>query len=62
MPALIARLVFGEMGEEFMLASRRAQPAKLIAAGYRFRYPELECALQHEQEVMSGELMPGASV
>ena len=62
MPALIARLVFGEMGEEFMLASRRAQPAKLIAAGYQFRYPDLACTLQHEQEVMSGELIPRASV
>ena len=56
MPALIARLVFGEMGEEFILASRRVLPAKLLAAGYRFRYPDLACALQHEQEVVSGEL------
>ena len=62
MPALIARLVFGEIGEEFILASRRAQPAKLLAAGYRFRYPDLACALQHEQGVMSGELPPKVSV
>lgn len=62
MPALIARLMFGEMGEEFMLASRRVQPAKLLAAGYRFHYPDLACALQHEQEVMSGELAPTVSV
>jgi uncharacterized protein len=62
MPALVARLMFGEMGEEFMLASRRVQPAKLLAAGYRFRYPDLACALQHEQEVMSGELAPRVSV
>jgi NAD dependent epimerase/dehydratase family enzyme len=58
MPAFIARLVFGEMGEEFILASRRAQPAKLLAAGYRFRYPELEGALQHEQEVVQKDLVP----
>jgi len=62
MPAVIARLVFGEMGEEFMLASRRVQPAKLLAAGYQFRYPDLACALQHEQEVMSRELAPTVSV
>jgi uncharacterized protein len=62
MPALIARLVFGEMGEEFILASRRAQPAKLLAAGYHFRYPELECALQHEQEVVNREFTPKVAV
>lgn len=62
MPAFIVRLIMGEMGEEFILASRRVQPAKLLAAGYRFRYPDLACALQHEQEVMSGELAPRVSV
>ncbi len=40
MPAFLVRLVMGEMGEEFILASRRIQPAKLLAAGYRFRFPE----------------------
>ena len=58
MPTFIVRLTFGEMGEEFMLASRRAQPAKLLAAGYQFRYPELGCALQHEKEVMNRDLAP----
>lgn len=58
MPAFIVRLVMGEMGEEFMLASRRAQPAKLLAAGYRFRYPELACALQHEKEIVNRDLVP----
>jgi uncharacterized protein (TIGR01777 family) len=62
MPALITRLVFGEMGEEFLLASRRVQPAKLLAAGYRFQYPDLACALLHEQEVMSKELAPKVSM
>jgi uncharacterized protein (TIGR01777 family) len=58
MPNFIVRLVMGEMGEEFMLASRRAQPAKLLAAGYRFRYPELACALQHEKEIVNRDLAP----
>ena len=58
MPSFIVRLVIGEMGEEFALASRRAQPAKLLAAGYHFRYPELECALKHEQEVVNRGLVP----
>jgi uncharacterized protein (TIGR01777 family) len=48
MPAFLVRLVMGEMGEEFILSSRRMQPAGLLAAGYRFRYPELEQALRHE--------------
>jgi uncharacterized protein len=48
MPAFIVRLVMGEMGEEFILASRRMAPARLLAAGYPFRFPELEAALRHE--------------
>ena len=42
----------------FILASRRAYPAKLLAAGYRFRYAELASALQHEKEVITGNLTP----
>lgn len=56
MPAFFVRLFLGEMGEEFALASRRVQPAKLLAAGYSFRYPELECALQHEKEAVNTSL------
>jgi hypothetical protein len=37
-------------GEEFLLSSRRIQPAKLLAADYQFRFPELEGALWHEME------------
>ncbi|HMB23492.1 MAG: TIGR01777 family oxidoreductase [Chloroflexota bacterium] len=48
MPAFVVRWVMGEMGEEFLLASRRIQPAKLLAAGYQFRFPSLEDALCHE--------------
>ena len=58
MPAFIARLFLGEMGEEFLLASRRAQPTKLLAAGYQFRFPDLVDALQHEQAVINtGEVV-----
>ena len=52
MPAFLVRLVMGEMGEEFLLASRRIQPAKLLAAGYQFQFPELEQAVRHESEGM----------
>jgi uncharacterized protein len=53
MPAFIVRLIMGEMGEEFLLGSRRVQPVKLLAAGYRFRFPDLADALRHEQAVMN---------
>jgi len=57
MPAFIVRLVMGEMGEELLLASRRIQPAKLLAAGYQFRFPELEGALQHEKGCLNAGLV-----
>jgi uncharacterized protein len=52
LPAFLVHFLMGEMGEEFMLSSRRIQPTKLLAAGYQFRFPELERALQHELESM----------
>jgi uncharacterized protein len=47
MPAFAVRLAFGEMGEELLLASARIEPARLLSAGYQFRFPELEGALRH---------------
>jgi hypothetical protein len=42
------RLVFGrEAANEAMLASARLVPARLLAAGFRFRFPDLEGALRH---------------
>jgi hypothetical protein len=55
MPTFIVRLLMGEMGEEFALASRRAQPAKLLAAGYRFRFPDLASALRHEKACVEAD-------
>jgi uncharacterized protein (TIGR01777 family) len=46
-PAFAVRCVFGEMGDEVLLASARVEPRRLIASGYRFRYAELEDALRH---------------
>ena len=46
-PAFAIRLALGEMADELLLASIRAQPARLTASGYRFRYPDLEAALRH---------------
>jgi NAD dependent epimerase/dehydratase family enzyme len=59
MPAFIVRLILGEMGEEFLLASRRVQPSKLLAAGYHFRFPDLVDALRHEQAVLNADAAVG---
>jgi uncharacterized protein len=46
MPAFAVRLAFGEMGEELLLAGARLEPARLLKAGYQFRFPQLEGALR----------------
>lgn len=45
MPAFAARLVFGQMGDELLLASQRVEPAKLMASGYVFQKADLRAAL-----------------
>jgi len=47
MPAFAVRLMFGEMADELLLASQRLHPARLLASGYQFRFPELDAALRH---------------
>jgi uncharacterized protein len=44
LPAFTLKFMFGEMAE-VMLASQRAMPRAAEAAGYQFRYPDLEPAL-----------------
>jgi len=46
LPAFVVRAVMGEMGEAVLLASVRVEPARLKAAGYQFRHPHLQDALQ----------------
>jgi len=46
-PAFALRLAFGEMADAALLSSTRARPARLVASGYRFRFPDLEGALRH---------------
>lgn len=45
MPAFVVKLLFGEMGEELLLAGKRVIPEKMTGAGYQFKYPHLEGAL-----------------
>lgn len=47
MPAFVARIAFGEMANELLLAGARVAPRKLMESGYKFRHPELEGALEH---------------
>lgn len=44
-PAALLRIVFGGLAD-VLLASARMDPAKLLASGFRFQYPELEGALR----------------
>ncbi|HLB89121.1 MAG TPA: DUF1731 domain-containing protein, partial [Terriglobales bacterium] len=46
MPAFAARVAFGQMGEEVLLASQRVEPGKLIASGSPFQYVDLKKALE----------------
>lgn len=45
-PAFAARLAFGEMADELLLASQRVEPAKLISSGYPFRFADLRASLE----------------
>jgi hypothetical protein len=46
-PAVVARLVLGEMADAALLASTRVLPARLRACGYPFQFSRLEPALRH---------------
>lgn len=45
MPAVMARLGFGEMADAVLLSSLKVMPKKLEAAGYRFIHADLAAAL-----------------
>jgi uncharacterized protein len=45
-PAFALRLVLGPMADEALMKSTRVVPARLLDAGFRFEYPEIEGALR----------------
>jgi hypothetical protein len=45
-PATALRVILGEMADALLLSGRRVVPAKALAHGFEFRYPELEPALR----------------
>ena len=49
-PAIGIKTIFGEMGESMLLEGQRMLPARLLEAGFEFRYPELDSALEHALE------------
>lgn len=59
MPAWAARLAFGEMADELLLASARVLPRRLQETGFRFDHPDLEEALRHLLGQTAGNNPPG---
>jgi uncharacterized protein len=45
-PGFALKLLFGQMAQDALLASSRALPARLEAAGFRFQFPDLQPALE----------------
>ena len=46
LPAIVARLILGEMADALLLASARVVPKQLLDAGFSFSHDELSAALQ----------------
>ena len=46
LPEFVIRTVMGEMGDELLLTSAHAVPEKLLGAGYRFQFTNVEEALR----------------
>jgi uncharacterized protein (TIGR01777 family) len=51
LPGFAARLVLGEMADELILASQHVEPARLTAAGFAFRYPDVASSLRANLKV-----------
>lgn len=45
-PAFFLRMLFGQMADEVLLSGQFVLPRRLLEAGYRFKFPELEGALE----------------
>jgi uncharacterized protein len=46
-PAFALRLAFGSEGAAMLGSGQRVMPARLLASGFQFRYPEVEPTLRH---------------
>jgi NAD dependent epimerase/dehydratase family enzyme len=45
---MAVRRLYGELGQELLLAGQRVLPARLTERGYDFLHPDLESALRFE--------------
>jgi uncharacterized protein (TIGR01777 family) len=45
-PGFGVKLLFGEMGERLLLEGVKVRPARLVEAGFKFDYPDLEAAMK----------------
>ena len=45
-PRFVGRLALGEMADEMLLSGQRVLPKRLLAAGFEFKYPDVEKALR----------------
>ena len=45
MPAMVVKILFGQMGEELLLQGQRVIPRKLQDSDYKFQYAQLDRAL-----------------
>lgn len=62
MPAVIARLAFGEMADELMLKGQRVVPEQILKSGFEFLYPDLASALAdiHGNRIRPSGEQPGS--
>ena len=45
-PAILMRLAFGDLGDKLLLSSQRVMPARLQAAGFKFKFADAGSALK----------------
>ena len=45
MPAIVIKLIMGQMGKELLLSGKKILPVKTLKSGYKFKYEALEKAL-----------------
>ncbi|MDC0534487.1 TIGR01777 family oxidoreductase [Francisellaceae bacterium] len=46
LPKIVVKLMFGQMGEELLLSSQNIYPENLIQNDFKFKYPNIDIALQ----------------
>lgn len=46
MPAIMIKVLFGQMGEELLLQGQKVVPAKILDSGFEFKYGNLKSAME----------------